>query len=108
MLDFLDKVMEFFKVTTPGELAWVAIGLFAQMLFSMRFIIQWIASEKENRSVVPEAFWWFSIVGGLTLFAYAVHRADPVFMLGQSLGIIVYTRNLWLIYAEKRAAAAKL
>jgi len=108
MLDFLDAVMRFFKVTTTGELAWVVIGLFAQMLFSMRFIIQWIASEKENRSVVPEAFWWFSIVGGLTLFAYALHRADPVFMLGQSLGIVVYTRNLWLIYAEKRAAAAKL
>ena len=100
--------MGFFKVTSTGELIWVIVGLFAQMLFSMRFIVQWIASEKENRSVVPEAFWWFSIVGGLTLFAYAVHRGDPVFMLGQSLGIVVYTRNLWLIYAEKRAAAAKL
>ncbi|NRB35830.1 MAG: lipid-A-disaccharide synthase N-terminal domain-containing protein [Rhodobacteraceae bacterium] len=104
----LEALMGFFKVTSTGELIWVIVGLFAQMLFSMRFIVQWIASEKENRSVVPEAFWWFSIVGGLTLFAYAVHRGDPVFMLGQSLGIVVYTRNLWLIYAEKRAAAAKL
>jgi lipid-A-disaccharide synthase-like uncharacterized protein len=100
--------MEFFKVTSTGELIWVVIGLFAQMLFSMRFIVQWIASEKESRSVVPEAFWWFSIIGGTTLFAYAVHRGDPVFILGQSLGLFIYVRNLWLIHAEKRAAAAKL
>lgn len=104
----LDAIMDFFKVTTTGELIWVVVGLFAQMLFSMRFIVQWLASEKENRSVVPEAFWWFSIIGGATLFAYAVHRGDPVFILGQSLGLFIYVRNLWLIYAEKRAAAGRL
>nr|WP_132544170.1 lipid-A-disaccharide synthase N-terminal domain-containing protein [Rhodovulum euryhalinum] len=79
------------------------VGLGAQTLFSMRFIVQWIASERQSRSVVPELFWWFSIFGGITLLAYAIHRKDPVFILGQALGVIIYTRNLWLIHAEKRS-----
>lgn len=100
----IEAALEFFKVDTRAELIWVIIGIGAQLLFSMRFIIQWIASEKQRRSVVPELFWWFSITGGLTLLAYAIHRQDPVFILGQSLGVVIYLRNLWLIYAEKRAA----
>ncbi|MDK3017087.1 lipid-A-disaccharide synthase N-terminal domain-containing protein [Pseudodonghicola flavimaris] len=100
----IDQALAFFKVETQAELVWVIIGLGAQILFSMRFIIQWIASEKQRRSVVPELFWWFSIIGGVTLLAYAVHRQDPVFILGQSLGVVIYLRNLWLIYAEKRSA----
>ncbi|GHG94282.1 lipid-A-disaccharide synthase N-terminal domain-containing protein [Pseudodonghicola xiamenensis] len=100
----IETLLSFFKVETRAELIWVIIGLGAQLLFSMRFIIQWIASEKQRRSVVPELFWWFSITGGLTLLAYAVHRQDPVFILGQSLGVVIYLRNIWLIYAEKRAA----
>ena len=99
----IETALEFFKVETRSELIWVIIGIGAQLLFSMRFIIQWIASEKQRRSVVPELFWWFSITGGLTLLAYAIHRQDPVFILGQSLGVVIYLRNLWLIYAEKRA-----
>lgn len=98
----IEAALNFFKVQSTGELIWVIIGLGAQLMFSMRFILQWWASEKEGRSVVPEAFWWFSIFGGLTLFAYALHRQDPVFMFGQSLGVVIYARNLWLIYAEKR------
>ena len=101
----MDAILSFFKVETTGELIWVAIGLGAQLLFSMRFIVQWIASERQKKSVVPEMFWWFSITGGLTLLAYAIHRADPVFILGQSIGVVIYTRNLWLIHAEKRSAA---
>lgn len=101
----MDSLLAFFKVESTGELIWVAIGIGAQLLFSMRFIVQWIASERERKSVVPEMFWWFSITGGLTLLAYAIHRADPVFILGQSIGVVIYTRNLWLIYAEKRSAA---
>lgn len=101
----MEAVLEFFKVETRAELIWVILGLGAQLLFSMRFIIQWIASEREKRSVVPEAFWWFSILGGVTLLAYAIHRKDPVFIMGQSIGVVIYLRNLWLVYAEKRAAS---
>lgn len=99
----IETLLSFFKVDTRAELIWVIVGIGAQLLFSMRFIIQWIASEKQRRSVVPELFWWFSITGGVTLLAYAIHRADPVFILGQSLGVVIYLRNLWLIYAEKRS-----
>ncbi|NIZ13431.1 lipid-A-disaccharide synthase N-terminal domain-containing protein [Phaeobacter sp. HF9A] len=104
----LEAVREFFKVDSTGELIWVIVGLAAQLTFSMRFILQWWASEKEGRSVIPEVFWWFSIGGGLTLFAYALHRQDPVFILGQSLGVFIYARNLWLIYAEKRASSQEV
>ena len=87
------------------EFWWVAFGLFGQLLFAGRFIIQWIVSEKEKRSVVPVAFWYFSIAGAVVLFTYACYRKDPVFILGQSLGIIIYVRNLWLIHAEQRRDA---
>ena len=85
---------------------WLVLGFgFAgQALFSARFLIQWIASERERKSVVPVLFWYFSLAGGLTLFLYAVYREDPVFMLGQGFGLIVYIRNLWLIHLEKNAA----
>jgi lipid-A-disaccharide synthase-like uncharacterized protein len=104
----IEQALIFFKVQTRAELIWVMVGLGAQFLFFMRWIVQWVASEKLKKSVVPEMFWWFSITGGLTLFAYAIHRQDPVFMLGQSLGVIIYLRNLWLIYAEKRTSAPGL
>jgi lipid-A-disaccharide synthase-like uncharacterized protein len=87
------------------EFVWVCVGLGGQLLFSGRFLIQWLASERAKRSVVPVAFWWFSIAGGLTLLAYALYRADPVFILGQTLGVFIYSRNLWLIHAERRAPA---
>lgn len=77
---------------------WLGIGLLGQALFSARFLVQWIASERRRRSVVPLAFWYFSVGGGLTLLAYAIYRRDPVFILGQGAGLFVYARNLWLIY----------
>jgi lipid-A-disaccharide synthase-like uncharacterized protein len=77
---------------------WLAIGLLGQALFSARFLVQWIASERRKRSVVPLAFWYFSVGGGITLLGYAIYRRDPVFILGQSAGLVVYARNLWLIY----------
>lgn len=83
---------------------WLAIGFFGQALFTMRFVVQWIKSERLRRSVVPKAFWYFSLAGGATLFAYALHRGDPVFIVGQGLGIFIYLRNLWLIYRERRDA----
>ena len=84
---------------------WLTIGFLGQALFSMRFIVQWIKSERMKRSVVPLAFWYFSLAGGVALFAYALHRLDPVFVVGQGLGIFIYLRNLWLIYREPLAAA---
>ena len=84
---------------------WVIWGLVAQSMFMMRFVVQWIASERARRSIVPIAFWFFSMAGGILLLIYAIVRQDPVFIAGQSLGLIIYSRNLWLIFAERRAAA---
>ena len=92
------------NVETWTEFWWVVLGLFGQLLFMGRFLVQWIASERAHRSIVPIAFWYFSIGGGLILFTYAVYRGDPVFILGQSMGLFIYTRNLWLIRAERRNA----
>lgn len=80
----------------------VIIGLIGQALFSARFLVQWIASERAGRSVVPVAFWFFSLGGGAVLFAYALYRGDPVFIVGQGLGTFIYVRNLMLIAKEKR------
>jgi lipid-A-disaccharide synthase-like uncharacterized protein len=75
---------------------WLGIGLLGQTLFFMRFLVQWIASERKRRSVVPRAFWYFSLAGGLILLVYALHQRDPVFIIGQSAGIFIYLRNLHL------------
>jgi len=85
---------------------WVLFGLAAQALFMMRFVIQWIASERRKRSYVPVAFWWLSLAGGISLLTYACHRRDPVFMLGQALGCIIYARNLVLIYGKGNGPSA--
>ncbi|HEY3068360.1 MAG TPA: lipid-A-disaccharide synthase N-terminal domain-containing protein [Methylomirabilota bacterium] len=77
---------------------WLGVGLAGQAFFSARFLVQWIASERQRRSVVPRQFWFFSIGGGLTLLAYAIYRADPVFIIGQAAGLFVYARNLYFIY----------
>ncbi|HEV8584241.1 MAG TPA: lipid-A-disaccharide synthase N-terminal domain-containing protein [Methylomirabilota bacterium] len=88
-----------------ADYVWLGIGLLGQALFSARFLVQWIASERRKRSVVPIAFWYFSVGGGLTLLAYALYRRDPVFILGQGAGLFVYARNLWLIYRAPAGAA---
>jgi len=88
------------------EPIWLAIGFAGQALFSARFIVQWIVSERLGRSVIPIAFWLFSVGGGIVLLAYAIHRMDPVIIAGQAGGLVVYGRNLWLIYRERRNAAA--
>ena len=77
---------------------WLAIGFFGQALFTGRFLVQWLASERRKRSVVPRAFWYLSLAGGLVLLAYAIHRQDPVFILGQASGLFIYGRNLWFIH----------
>lgn len=83
---------------------WIMIGFLGQALFSARFFVQWLASERVKRSVIPTAFWYFSLAGGVTLLAYAIHRQDPVFIAGQGLGLVVYLRNLYLIRAGKQQA----
>ncbi|HWM80651.1 MAG TPA: lipid-A-disaccharide synthase N-terminal domain-containing protein [Pseudolabrys sp.] len=77
------------------------IGYFAQAMFAMRFVVQWVASERAGRSVVPTSFWVFSIGGGLMLLGYAIYRRDPVFILGQAFGVFVYLRNLQFILRGK-------
>ena len=81
---------------------WMIIGFSGQALFGSRFLVQWIVSERRHESTIPLAFWYFSVGGGVILFTYAVYRQDPVFILGQSMGLFIYLRNLWLIYAERR------
>ncbi|MBW2502753.1 MAG: lipid-A-disaccharide synthase N-terminal domain-containing protein [Deltaproteobacteria bacterium] len=87
------------------ETIWISIGLLGQFLFSMRFIIQWIASEKKRQSVIPEMFWFFSISGGLVLLSYAIWRKDPVFILGQAFGVFIYARNIYFIYKRRENPA---
>lgn len=89
---------------------WLLIGLAGQALFASRFIIQWFKSELEGRSVIPVAFWYCSVGGGIVLLAYAIYKKDPVFIIGQASGLVVYGRNLYLIFRERtllREAAAK-
>lgn len=83
----------------------VGLGLIGQLLFSARLLVQWIASERQAKSVVPEVYWVLSMAGGVTLLLYAVYRRDPVFMLGQAFGVVIYARNLWLI--RRNAADAR-
>ncbi len=73
-----------------------------QAFFSMRFLLQWLFSERAKRSIIPVAFWYFSILGGATLLIYAIHRRDPVFIVGQASGLLIYVRNLHMIAGEKR------
>ncbi len=86
------------------EYYWIALGLCGQALFSARFLVQWLASEKAGRSVIPVSFWYFSIGGATVLLSYAIYRADPVFILGQSMGFFIYTRNLYFIHRGNAGA----
>ncbi len=81
---------------------WITIGFIGQGLFSARFLVQWLASERQKRSIIPEAFWYLSLTGGLTLLTYAIHRKDPVFILGQSIGSFIYLRNLYFIRRDRK------
>ncbi|QTL97754.1 hypothetical protein GM661_07000 [Iocasia frigidifontis] len=86
---------------------WIVIGLIGQVIFSLRFIIQWLASEKAKKSIVPDVFWYLSIAGSLTLLTYAIHQKDPVFILGQAAGSFIYLRNLVLIKKNNEREGAK-
>ena len=81
---------------------WLIIGFCGQMVFFSRFVVQWIESERRKRSVIPLSFWWLSIVGSLTLLVYSLHQQDPVFIVGQSCGTLIYMRNIHLIRMKLR------
>lgn len=98
-------MIDFFNDIT-AETVWIVIGFIGQSLFFMRFFVQWLASEKAGRSVVPNSFWYYSLLGGVTLFAYALWRQDPVFILGQSTGLFIYLRNLHFIRRAPETSAA--
>ncbi len=86
---------------------WIVLGFVAQAMFTARFLVQWIASERARRSVVPVAFWTFSLAGGALLLVYALHRRDPVFIIGQAAGLLIYTRNIMLIAGERKRNLAE-
>ena len=81
---------------------WLAFGLLGQLIFGARFIVQWIASERRRESHIPLVFWYLSIIGGIITTAYAIHKRDAVFIIGQGAGLVVYIRNLMLIYRAQR------
>jgi lipid-A-disaccharide synthase-like uncharacterized protein len=83
------------------ELFWVIFGLLGQLFFFLRFFFQWIASERKKQSTIPVSFWYLSIIGGIILLIYSIYRRDPVFILGQSLGVFIYARNLYFIKKKK-------
>ncbi len=95
------------NITSPIGIGWVVLGLLGQVLFTGRMLIQWLASERERRSVVPVAFWWMSLAGASMLLVYFLWRKDIIGVLGQSAGWVVYTRNLWLIYRHPEDTAPK-
>jgi lipid-A-disaccharide synthase-like uncharacterized protein len=85
-----------------SETFWIGFGLIGQTIFMGRFLVQWVSSEREKRSVIPIAFWYLSLVGGGMLLTYAIQRRDPVFIFGQCFGVVVYVRNLQLISSQRR------
>ena len=102
LIDLQDMIGNYFHGVFVNTVDWwVLLGVVAQGLFTMRFVVQWLASEKAQRSVVPMTFWWFSIGGGMLLLIYALYRRDPVFILGQGFGVFVYLRNLQFVLRAK-------
>lgn len=97
-------LMSWWASLTATQVVWLAIGLTGQALFSARWLIQWLVTEKSRRSTMPNAFWYLSLLGGLLVLAYGIHRMDPVIILGQ-FGILIYARNLFFIRSEKQKLA---
>lgn len=91
---------------TTTHILWLMVGFVGQALFGMRFVVQWMHSERQKRSVIPTAFWYFSLLGGLTLLCYAIYQQDPVFIVGQATGVFIYLRNLYFIRRARVDAAA--
>lgn len=101
LLDWLASVGDTVSTMSGLQVFWITVGFVAQILFTSRFLVQWLASEKKGESVIPVAFWYLSLSGGLMLFSYACYRLDPVFITGQAFGVVVYVRNLVLIHRKR-------
>ena len=86
-----------------AHLIWLGVGFLGQAFFSCRFLVQWLVSERRKRSIIPHAFWYFSLLGGATLLSYAIYKEDPVFIVGQGAGLLIYARNLYFIRRAERA-----
>jgi lipid-A-disaccharide synthase-like uncharacterized protein len=107
LIDLSQAVGNYLHDVFFGNLDWgILIGYVAQAMFAMRFVVQWIASERAGHSVIPTTFWFFSIGGGLMLLGYAIYRKDPVFILGQAFGVWVYLRNLYFIMRDRGSGTA--
>ena len=87
-----------------NEQIWLIIGFIGQTIFASRVLVQWVVSERASKSIIPNIFWWISIAGSLILLSYAIHKQDPVFIVGQSCGFLIYSRNLYLIRQDKKAS----
>ncbi len=104
--DLAQKLSQYFHdVFITHFDAWVVLGFVAQGMFTARFLVQWIATERARASVIPISFWFFSVAGGFLLLVYALYRRDPVFIAGQAFGLVVYLRNLYFIVTHGRQAA---
>ena len=109
LIDLSRAVGGWFHDVFLGNLDWgILVGYVAQAMFAMRFVVQWIASERAGRSVVPTTFWIFSIGGGFMLLRYAIYRKDPVFIIGQAFGVFVYLRNLQFILRQGGSATTAM
>lgn len=102
---FERTLLGFFNISSWLNFGWIAIGLLGQCAFFGRMLVQWVVSEKKRESVVPAAFWWMSLIGGICLFSYFVWRVDFIGVLGQSTGVVIYARNIRLIHKQKRRLA---
>jgi lipid-A-disaccharide synthase-like uncharacterized protein len=108
LIDLSNAVGNYLHDVFVGNLEWgILIGYIAQGMFAMRFVVQWIASERAGHSVVPTTFWIFSIGGGFMLLGYAIYRKDPVFIIGQAFGVFVYLRNLQFIRRDKKSGKVR-
>lgn len=101
-MEIVAKIVSWWSLTPAYEKAWLAIGLTGQLMFSARWIIQWVASERVRQSVVPSTFWYFSLLGGLLVLSYGIHKLDPVIILGQ-FGVLIYARNIYLMMRGRTA-----
>ena len=104
--NIVESSQHFLNTTSQGDLIWLCVGVLGQILFMMRFIVQWLHSERHQKSIIPISFWYFSLIGGLTVLLYGIHKLEPVIILGQLPGTFVYARNLVLIKRHEKSQRA--
>ena len=104
MSELISEISAYFANLTATESLWLGIGFFGQALFFSRWLVQWIASERKAESQIPVTFWYMSLAGSVIVLSYAIHRHDPVFIIGQGTGTLVYLRNLMLIHKQRKRA----